>query len=131
MFSSEDAQELCWSKRPRPTSVLPTCNFTLQRKEIAPDVMRYARPIGRGELLQRINRFFETIGLPPINKRDAIWRVWFLREYLDLTDEEIASCRPLLMMDKRCRESFAQAIAKLHEETRADLPVATKRARCE
>lgn len=131
MFSNEDAQELCWSKRPRATTMLPVCDFSLPRKEIASDVMRYARAIGRGELLQRINRFFETIGLLPINKRDAIWRVWFLREYLDLTDEEIASCRPLLMMDKRSRESFAQTIAKLHEETRADLPVVTKRARCE
>jgi len=56
------------------------------------------RVLHRTELLAEINAFIRKFGLSPIDKRDDIWRKWFLEEFLGLNSADNNN-RALMVID--------------------------------
>lgn len=66
------------------------------------------KAITRTELLAQINQFMALCEEPPVGKRDDIWTMWFLREFLGLTTEELDSSRKLLVEERKARIDQAE-----------------------
>jgi hypothetical protein len=57
------------------------------------------RVLHRTELLAEINTFLRKFGLNPIDKRDDIWRKWFLEDFLGLNAVDSNNNRALMVLD--------------------------------
>lgn len=99
--------------------------------------VRFARAIRRQDLLDKMNIFLMQLGLPAVNRRDPIWREWFLRGYLRLSETDYRLGRPLLVVDRSSTSTFIEAISRMYhscitgttEESEVSSP--PKRARVE
>lgn len=73
--------------------------------------------VSRGSLLAQLNSFLVSVGLPMVNAKQAIWNVWFLTEYLGLSEEERASSKPIVLEERlsivSMRSSFTRALERL------------------
>lgn len=78
------------------------------------------RLITRKELLQYINHYLKSIGLPAINQRTTVWLHGVLRECLGLSEAEWKSGRRLRLIDCRTLESYENSLVELLAAVRAE-----------
>lgn len=70
------------------------------------------RVLHRSDLLMEINTFIRKFNLNPIDKRDDIWRKWFLEEFLGLDPKDNNNSRPLMVLDtpKRSKDVYKHTL---------------------
>jgi hypothetical protein len=66
--------------------------------------------VTRGDLLSQLNHFLQQLELPPVQKRDALWSTWFLKEVLQMDDQERATGKTV-QLDQRCSLAVLQQLA--------------------
>lgn len=96
--------------------ITPENKYRVPNGSMSSDEMKYARSIRRSDLLSMINTFLSNFGISPIQRRDLIWTEWFLGTYLELSQEDRASGRPLLVLDKRSSSTFIDAVKRIYDE---------------
>jgi hypothetical protein len=107
----------------------PTIDYRRAQSEREPGAT--LKVVNRSTLLEQVNAFLVSAGVPTVDKRDAIWSGWFLSEYLGLGKEELESGKPLLVEELPARDSPDRLLEHVRKAIRAGEleSAATRRAR--
>lgn len=89
-----------------------SCTVASSRSE----KIKLAKSLKRKDLLEMMNEFCGTFGLPPVSRRDLLWTHWFLGDYLRLSHEDRITGKPLIVLDKRTNTTFHDAVANLYSK---------------
>lgn len=75
-------------------------------------ILAGGRVLHRSDLLAEINTFIRKFNLNPIDKRDDIWRKWFLEDFLGLDPKDNNNSRPLMVLDtpQRSKEVYKHTL---------------------
>jgi hypothetical protein len=79
------------------------------------------RSIPRSRLREICNEFLQNVGLPPVAKQDAIWKDWFLKQCVGMSERDYKLAKEVPVFDGRSLPNFLRTLEDLTSAVRQEI----------